>query len=289
MALRLRFWGTRGSVPSPGAHTARYGGNTACLEVRTADDGLVILDAGTGIRALGTALVRPGAPQPVTADVFVTHLHWDHVQGFPFFEPLWVDGNRFVVRGPHALGARVEESIRAQMSSPMFPVSFDAMLARVDFEPLPDDGILDRAAHAYHARAFTVHHPDHAVGYRIACSATGRSVTYVPDNEISSRRGDSAGRERLLAHLRGTELLVHDAMYASGEIEHRRGWGHSSHIEATDLALDAGVETLALFHHNPDRTDAEIDAMVAECERHVERRGSALRVIGAAEGLTLEV
>jgi phosphoribosyl 1,2-cyclic phosphodiesterase len=289
VALRLRFWGTRGSVPSPGAHTARYGGNTACVELRTSDGGLVVLDAGTGIRALGTALVRPGARLPVRADVFVTHLPWDHVQGFPFFEPLWADGNRFVVRGPHALGARVEESMRAQMAAPMFPVSFDAVLARVAFEPLPADGILDQPALSYHARAFPVQHPDGAVGYRIACAATGRSIAYVPDNEIALHPGDRSGRDRLLAHLRGTELLVHDAMYSSEEVEQRRGWGHSSHIEATDLALEAGVQTLALFHHNPDRTDAEIDAMVAECERHVAHRGGALRVLGAAEGLVLEV
>jgi ribonuclease BN (tRNA processing enzyme) len=225
----------------------------------------------------------------VIADVFVTHLHWDHVQGFPFFEPLWSEGSRLVVRGPHALGVRVEQTVRAQMTAPMFPVSFDAVRARVDFDPLPADGVVDCAALGYHARAFPVHHPDEAVGYRIACSATGRSIAYVPDNEIAGRRGDAGGRDRLLAHLRGAELLVHDAMYGSVEIEGRRGWGHSSHVEATDLALEAGVQTLALFHHNPDRTDAEIDAMVAECERHVAHRGGALRVIGAAEGLVLEV
>ena len=289
MAMRLRFWGTRGSVPSPGAHTARYGGNTACLELRPEGGGLVILDAGTGIRALGAALCASAPPTPIAADVFVTHLHWDHVQGFPFFEPLWAGGNRIVVRGPHALGTRVEESIRAQMTAPMFPVPFDAVQARVVFEPLPHDGRVEHAALGYEARAFAVHHPDHAVGFRIACTATGRSVAYVPDNEIACPRGDADGRDRLLSQLRGAELLVHDAMYTSGEVGQRRGWGHSSHIEATELALDAGVEALALFHHNPDRTDAEIDAMVAECGRHVARDGRALRVISASEGLVLDV
>jgi phosphoribosyl 1,2-cyclic phosphodiesterase len=289
VAMRLRFWGTRGSVPAPGPHTARYGGNTPCLELRTDRGAIVLLDAGTGARALGIHLVAEARGTQITAELYVTHLHWDHVQGVPFFEPLFSDGNRFVVRGPHALGARVEQAVRAQMASPLFPVSFDTLPADVAFVPMPEDGHVDRAALGYSIRAFDVRHPDHAVGYRVTCTESGRSAAYVPDNEIASGASDERWRERLLDHLRGVELLVHDAMYSADEVGLRRGWGHSSHIEATALAIDAGVRTLALFHHHPDRSDAEIDTFVADCERVVASRGASLRVIAAAEGLTLDV
>ena len=207
----------------------------------------------------------------------------------PFFEPLFSAGNQFVVRGPHALGARVEQAVRAQMASPFFPVSFDALPADVAFVPMPAAGHVDRAALGYSIHAFDVRHPDHAVGYRITCSESGRAAAYVPDNEIACGASDERWRERLLDHLRGTELLVHDAMYSADEVGLRRGWGHSSHVEATALAIDAGVGTLALFHHHPDRTDAEIDALVVECVELVAARGASLRVIAAAEGLTVDV
>jgi phosphoribosyl 1,2-cyclic phosphodiesterase len=289
VALRLRFWGTRGSVPAPGPHTARFGGNTPCLELRSGSGALVVLDAGTGARALGIHLVAEARGVPITGDVFVTHLHWDHVQGIPFFEPLFSHGNRFVIHGPRALDGLLEQAVRAQMASPYFPVSFDTLPAQVTFAAIPEVGLVDRATLGYAVRAFDVRHPDHAVGYRVTCTESARAMAYVPDNEIACGASDERWRDRLLDHLRGAELLVHDAMYSADEVGLRRGWGHSSHVEATALAIDAGVATLALFHHHPDRSDAEIDALVGECERLVSARGSSLRVIAAAEGLVLDV
>lgn len=298
MSLTARFWGTRGSVPCPGPTTLRYGGNTPCLEVRTADGALIILDAGTGMRALGRALTRRPAERstdgserratPIVGDLFLTHLHWDHIQGLPFFAPLYREEHRFTVWCPSAIVADAERVVRSQMSPGVFPVDFDQLRATVEFR-IADVG--DVACSGADVRALPVRHPGGALGFRVA-GPDGAALVYVPDNELDPAAPYDAPpdwRDRLVEFARGARLLVHDGMYTPAEHGGRRGWGHSTYTEALALAIDAGVETLALFHHDPERGDEELDAVVAECRAMAEARGSEVRVIAAAEGLELEV
>jgi phosphoribosyl 1,2-cyclic phosphodiesterase len=290
MSLRVRFWGTRGSIPTPGPTTVRYGGNTPCLEVRTANDWLVILDAGTGIRELGRTLLAQADGRPVEGDIFLSHAHWDHIQGIPFFAPLFKPGNRFTVWGAKSLQTSIDRVLRDQMSPVVFPVRFDELAARIEFRELEEE---HRRGNGYWVEAFEVHHPGGALGYRFTSSGDqSGGLVYVPDNELAlgAANGERPGwREGLVAFAKGARVLVHDATFSAAEYEQFRGWGHSTDSEAVALALDAGVERLVLFHHRPERTDDEVDARVESCRREVARLGSRLEVVAAAEGMQLEV
>ena len=290
MSLTLTFWGTRGSVPTPGPATVRYGGNTSCVELRTADGWLIILDAGTGIRELGRALLAKDDGAPIVGDIFLTHAHWDHIQGIPFFAPLFRKGNRFTIWGSRSLQTSIDRVVRDQMSPVVFPVSFEELKARVDFQELAEER---RAGHGYEVSAIPVRHPGGAMGYRFtAGNADGRALVYVSDNELSPEaRYDDAPdwRRKLVEFVRGASVLVHDTMYTAGEYSSFVGWGHSTYDQAVELALDADVERLVLFHHRPERSDDEVDGWVERCRALVARRGRALDIVAAAEGMSLRV
>ena len=291
MTLAVRFWGTRGSVPSPGRATVRYGGNTPCVELRTPRGELVILDAGTGIRALGNALVGEGDGGPVSADVFLTHLHWDHIQGLPFFAPLFRAGDRITIHTAAGAVVEAERVLHSQMAAKVFPVTFAEVAAAVKFRAVEVDGCV-RAGEDYCVRAHPVRHPGGALGLRFAASAGGDALVYVPDNELDPTVPYEAPREwrdQLVDFIRGARVLVHDSMYTPAEYVSHRGWGHSTYADAVALALDAEVETLVLFHHDPDRSDDGVDVVLAECRAAVAASGRRLRVIAAAEGLQLDV
>jgi phosphoribosyl 1,2-cyclic phosphodiesterase len=289
MTLRLRFWGTRGSIPSPGLATVKYGGNTPCVEVRTDTNWLVILDAGTGIRELGRTLVA-SANGGIAADIFLTHAHWDHIQGIPFFAPIFQPGNRFTIWGQKTLETSIDRVIRDQMSPVVFPVAFEQLDATVDFCEISEER---RTGNGYHVTAFAVRHPGGALGYRFSGrSESDGSFVYISDNELnpSAPYGSRADwKDRLVDFVRGATVLVHDAMYTADEYEKHRGWGHSTYEDAVDLALDAGVTHLVLFHHRPERSDDDVDRCVAACRAMVAARGGTLIVTAAAEGMTLDV
>jgi phosphoribosyl 1,2-cyclic phosphodiesterase len=276
--MRVRFWGTRGSVPSPGASTVRYGGNTSCITVRAGDDPPLIFDAGTGIRALGIDLDSGRSDAPL--ELFLSHTHWDHIQGLPFFAPLYREGVRLRIWGANNPAGTLERTMRTLMSPAVFPVPFEQAGAVVEFRSPPFDGVTIGAATV---RALPVHHPGGAVGYRVDSRAA--ALVYVPDNELRSGEGPApAVRQALAEACRGAALLIHDSTYTAEESADFSGWGHSTADEALALALDADVETLVLFHHAPQRTDSAVDAMVAHCALRAAAAGSRLRVIGAMEG-----
>jgi phosphoribosyl 1,2-cyclic phosphodiesterase len=290
MTLRLRFWGTRGSIPSPGSATVKYGGNTPCVEVRTDSGWLVILDAGTGIRELGRSLVAAANGNGIAADIFLTHAHWDHIQGIPFFAPIFQPGNRFTIWGQKTLETSIDRVIRDQMSPVVFPVTFEQLDATVDFCEIAEER---RTGNGYHVTAFAVRHPGGALGYRFSGrSENAGSFVYISDNELNPTvpYGSRADwKDRLVDFVRGATVLVHDAMYTADEYEKHRGWGHSTYEDAVELALDAGVKHLVLFHHRPERSDDEVDRCVAACRAIVAARGGTLTVTAAAEGMTLDV
>ncbi|HVZ78360.1 MAG TPA: MBL fold metallo-hydrolase [Gemmatimonadaceae bacterium] len=290
MSLRLQFWGTRGSIPSPGAATVRYGGNTPCVEVRTSGGWLIILDAGTGIRELGRSLIARANGAPIAGDIFLTHAHWDHIQGIPFFGPIFQRGNHFTIWGSKALETSIDRVVRDQMSPVVFPVTFEELDARIDFSEI-STGTQQR--HGYEVSAYPVRHPGGALGYRFTEAKPGaRSLVYVSDNELGAGgKYDTPDgwRAGLVEFARGARVLVHDTTYTAEEYDHHRGWGHSTYDDAVALALEAGVEQLVLFHHKPERSDDEVDQRVAHCRALVQERGGALAVVAAAEGMTLTV
>jgi phosphoribosyl 1,2-cyclic phosphodiesterase len=290
VSLTLRFWGTRGSIPSPGPSTVRYGGNTPCVELRTAEGWLIILDAGTGIRELGRSLLDRARGGAVAGDIFLTHAHWDHIQGIPFFAPLFLKGNHFTIWGSQSLETSIDRVVRDQMSPTVFPVTFEELDARIDFQELADR---PTAGNGYEVSAMPVRHPGGALGYRFTNgNADGRALVYVSDNELNpaARYDDQPGwRERFVAFTRGAAVLVHDTMYTVDEYESFVGWGHSTYADAVELAMEAEVEQLVLFHHRPERTDDDVDRCLEGCRAMAAARGSPLRIVAAAEGMTLEV
>jgi phosphoribosyl 1,2-cyclic phosphodiesterase len=288
--LRLHFWGTRGSIPSPGSQTVRYGGNTPCVEVRTSEGWLIILDAGTGIRELGRSLIDRANGAPIQGDIFLSHGHWDHIQGLPFFAPIFQRGNHFTIWGAQTTEASVESIVRDQMSPVVFPVSFQEIAASIDFRSVLNDTLEGRG---YTVSATEVRHPGGAMGYRFADgNGRGSALVYISDNELgATEKYDSPAhwREDLVRFVRDAGVLVHDAMYTREEYDHHRGWGHSTYHDVVALALDANVKRLVLFHHKPERSDDEVDQRVNECKALVRERGGATDVIAASEGMTLTV
>jgi phosphoribosyl 1,2-cyclic phosphodiesterase len=291
MSLRVQFWGTRGSIPSPGPKTVRYGGNTPCVEVRTPDGWLIILDAGTGLRELGRSLLSRANGAPIKGDIFLTHAHWDHIQGIPFFGPIFQRGNHFTIWGSQSLETNIDRVVRDQMNPVVFPVTFEELDATIDFSAIIDGKPEKRPG--YEVSAFPVRHPGGALGYRFVGTAAGsNALVYVSDNELGSggKYETPVGwRSKLVNWVKGARVLVHDSTYTSEEYDHHRGWGHSTYDDAIALAIEAGVEQLVLFHHKPERTDEELDERVAACRQIVKERGVDLEIEAAAEGMTLTV
>lgn len=290
MTLRLRFWGTRGSIPSPGPTTVRYGGNTPCVEVRTETGWLVILDAGTGIRELGRSLMASSNGHGIAADIFLTHAHWDHIQGIPFFAPIFQPGNHFTIWGSKTLERSIDKVIRDQMLPVVFPVTFEQLDATIDFAEITEG---PHVGNGYEVTSFAVRHPGGALGFRF--TSRGKqdgSLVYISDNELNPAAAYPSRedwQQQLVEFVRGATVLVHDATYTTDEYEQHRGWGHSTYDDAVSLALEAGVQQLVLFHHRPERTDEDVDRCVEACRALVAARGGTLSVIAAAEGMTLDV
>ncbi len=291
MSLRVQFWGTRGSIPSPGASTVRYGGNTPCVEVRTPEGWLIILDAGTGMRELGRSLLSRANGAPIKGDIFLTHAHWDHIQGIPFFAPIFQRGNHFTIWGSQTLEGSIDRIVRDQMNPVVFPVTFEELSATIDFSAISDGKKEVRPG--FEVSAIPVRHPGGALGYRFTSTSTGgRSLVYVSDNELGSGgKYDSPAswRDNLVAFAKGARVMIHDTTYTSEEYDHYRGWGHSTYDDAVSLALDADVEQLVLFHHKPERSDEELDERVEMCRELVKQRRANLEIEAAAEGMTLTV
>lgn len=283
MTVTLTFWGTRGSIPVSGPATVRTGGSTPCVTLEAPGAPLTILDAGTGIRALGASIGN----RPLTGgQLLISHTHWDHIQGLPFFTPLWHQGTSLVIAGPRPEHASLSRVLERQMDADVFPVPFTQFaepprVQEITAEPLDLPG--------YRVLPFRLNHPGRTFGYRIERPGMN-TLAYVTDNELGPGHNFSAAwRADLVAWLSGAHTLVHDAMYLDEELPQRRGWGHSTASEAIALAADAGASRLVLFHHDPGRSDEAVDEMLTAARALAARTAPGLEVLAARDSLVLQL
>ncbi len=268
----VRFWGVRGSIACSGPKTARYGGNTSSLEVRCGGR-MLLFDAGTGIRYLGNSLDSSG---PLDSDIFLTHTHFDHVCGLPFFRPLFQPKNRFRLWAGHlGEGMMLRRALHEFMVAPFFPVPPQVFRAAMEYHDFSAGETLS-AGPEVRIRTTALNHPDGATGYRVEFD--GRSFLYLTDTEHVPGAPD----RNLLAFMKGADLVVYDSMYTDDEYPRYTGWGHSTWQEGVRLARAAGVKRLVIFHHDPEHDDDMLDAIGRELERALP--GSVV----AREGLVLE-
>lgn len=292
MPIDVKFWGTRGSIPTPGWHTRTYGGNTPCVSVRTGET-LIICDAGTGVRPLGQDL---GLRQkgPVTGHFFFSHPHWDHIQGFPFFVPVYIPNNKFFIYGVEAGDQRFYELLSGQMQSDYFPVAFTDLGAEISARSIGDDCVIG----AVQVSWFEQRHPGGSLAYKFEQGPL--KVVYATDNELDLdlvNAEEAAAQPKALRQanpaylefVRGADLLIGDGQYTDGEYPSKVNWGHSRATTLVDAAVTAGVKRLAVFHHDPMHGDDAINEIIAVCRRRAEQHQSDLVIFAAREGVELRV
>jgi len=290
--MRIRFWGTRGSIARPGPTTLRHGGNTSCVEVLAQDGTWVVLDCGTGAYELSIDLRRRG-PLPAIGHLLIGHAHWDHIQGFPFFEPLYDSRSEWRVYAPGDRIDHLQQTFARQMSPEQHPIALGDLNASVRFRVLTEGSF---PVGGIGVTAQYLHHPALTLGYRL--EADGVSLVYATDHEphVVPLFGVPTGAvpvhpedRRHVAFLAGADLVIHDAQYTLAEYPTRRGWGHTPFECAVDYAIAAAAKRLALFHHDPDRDDAALETLVAAARSRVAAAGANLEVFAAAEGQELEL
>lgn len=288
--MRLRFWGTRGSIAKAGTSTVRYGGNTSCVSVRSESGTLLVLDCGTGATGLAQDLLSSSQGEPLEGYLLITHTHWDHIQGFPFFTPLFIPGNKWHVHGPRGVGSSLRDALAGQMQYTYFPITLEHLSASVDYHDLLE-GTFEVGDIKVTARY--LNHPALTLGYRL--EVDGVTVVYATDHEPHSRRLAFGRRgplgvqdEKHARFLADADLVIHDAQYTASEYSNRLGWGHSTVESVVDIALAADARRLALFHHDPLRDDGAIDNLVEMAHGRLSA-SDTMDVFAAAEGQVLEL
>jgi ribonuclease BN (tRNA processing enzyme) len=293
MALFVRFWGVRGSIPTPGPRTRRYGGNTSCVELRHQEasrETLLVCDAGTGLRELGVHLTRKHGDAPLTVHLFLSHPHWDHIQGFPFFGPAYRPNVTIFVYCPED-DDRNYRLLSGQMQDAYFPVAFNALGAKVVLRRFEKGRVVIDGVTVRH---FPQRHPGGSLGFRF--EAQGQAVVYATDAELDALLppgpvGDQARTlpAPVVEAAAGARLLIGDAQYFDDEYAQRVGWGHPRATTLVDFAVQAGVRQLGLYHHDPMHSDREVDLKVMRCVERAAALGSELEIFAAREGVELEL
>jgi phosphoribosyl 1,2-cyclic phosphodiesterase len=296
--MKLKFWGVRGSIPTPGKPTVRYGGNTPSLELRLDNDELIIFDAGTGIRGLGDHLIANG--ESLNTYLLITHPHWDHIQGFPFFKPALISGNEITIIGTERKEVNLQRIIADQMNRIYFPVQLSELKAKINFRPIGEEEFTIFEAHV---RTMYVNHPGFTVGYRLEYK--GKSLVYISDNEPFDK--EVAGRmsnferfvqdkytavpgdpnQRVFDFAKDADILIHDCTYTPEEYVDKVGWGHSHYLFTLKVAAEANAKHLVLFHHEPNHNDEKIDDILDKAKKEIKTKNFTFQCTAAWEGLEL--
>ncbi|MEE2709038.1 MAG: MBL fold metallo-hydrolase [Gemmatimonadota bacterium] len=294
----VSFWGVRGSIPVPGKSTIRYGGNTPCVTIEQ-DDTLIIIDCGTGLRVLGQKLSAESDGDPINAHILISHTHWDHIQGFPFFKPAFIPKNSFTIYGAKGVNRQIEDTLAGQMESPYFPVALEAMAATLNFEAIDEQTF---TIGKLEIETYKLNHPGNALGFRI--SGVDGSMVYISDHEpfyrltTTALAGGEDDQEKLdfaksrdsayTDFIKGADLLIEDSPYTKDEYTSRAGWGHACIDDVVEIALAGGVTKLALFHHEPMHDDSKMDEIVSYC-RNLLQPNDKLDVFAAQEGIQIKL
>lgn len=269
----------RGSIATPGAATVRYGGNTSCVEVRCGDE-IIILDGGTGLRPLGQSLLAEFKNRPLNLTLLLSHTHWDHIQGLPFFAPIYNPRCRLRILGCEGARTGLVAALTGQMESTYFPVPFDKLPSNIEIEELAD---FNFDIGPVLVRALRANHPGMCVGYRLF-SPDGL-VCFFPDTETHAAGEDGA----MIEFVRDADVLILDSQYDRAEYKKHIGWGHGCVDDSVALALKANVKQLCLFHHDPDHDDKRIDELVKHARKLVAKRKAKLKVDAAREGMMIQL
>ena len=280
--MDFTIWGARGSIPVSGEVYLRYGGDTTCASIETKAGEIIILDAGTGIRRLGNRLLKEGRKD---IHLLLTHAHWDHIMGFPFFKPLYRSGTTIRVHGCTFAQQSIRRFLKEIMQPPFFPVDLANVSANVVFD---DECPLEIAMGGVSGRSILLNHPNQGFGFRL--SEGDRSIAFFPDNELTHPHPGGKAMDEYARFLEGVDFLVHDAEYLPEEYErYSRGWGHSVHLDTVRFALKASAGHLLLWHINQERTDEQVDKMLADARKVVEEAGSPMTCDIARTGYKITI
>ena len=280
--MRIKIWGCRGSIPSPGCDTNKYGGNTTCVEVRLKDGSLIVIDAGTGIRCLGNTLLKARGPKKV--HLLLTHAHWDHLQGFPFFVPAYMEEYSIIVRGGRPAKQSLEAFLAHQMDPPYFPVPFRDLKASFDFRQENGQSL---SIGKVEIIPIPLKHPNGGYGYKFI--EGDKTFVFLTDNEIGFDHPGGLPDAEYAAICRNADLLIHDGQYTEQEYEISRGWGHSTFRAVTDLSISADVKRLGIFHHDPRHLDQDLDRYIEECRQQISKGKSRVECFGTKEGMEISL
>ena len=272
----IRCWGSRGSIPVSGSDYNRYGGDTTCIEITTKDGDVIIVDAGTGIRKLGAKLSAAGQKN---ISIIFTHAHWDHLLGFPFFKPIYERGTTLRMYGCPFAQASIKELLANTMKPPYFPVRLEDLKATLAYFGACSGPF---EIGSVHVTPILLSHPNQGIGYKFV--EDDKSFVFLTDNELSFAHPGGLGFGEYAAFARNADLLIHDSEFTSEEYARTRGWGHSTYDDALRLATEARVRTFALFHHNQERVDADLDRIVEACRRNLDGMRIDMNCLAAAAG-----
>jgi len=277
--MYIKSWGSRGSIPVSGKEYTKYGGDTTCIEIRTKNDKIIIVDAGTGIRRLGNRLIEE---ERYSYDIIFTHAHWDHLMGLPFFKPLYLAQTDIRMQGCPFAQKYVETMLSKIMSPPNFPIRYADIKAKIRFEPVcPDRLEIDTVS----IIPIPLSHPNQGRGYKFI--EDGKRFVFLPDNELDFIHPGGLAFKAYQEFSVDAELLVHDAEYTKDEYDLTKQWGHSVYTAALELAISAKVRQFGLFYLNQDRTDQDVDEIVDRCQEIAAKRGSDLRCMAVGADITL--
>jgi ribonuclease BN (tRNA processing enzyme) len=279
--MKIRCWGARGSIPVSGPDYVTYGGDTTCIEIRSREDDLIIIDAGSGIRRLGSLLVQEKRDQ---ISMVFTHAHWDHILGFPFFKPAYRKGTAIQMFGCPQAQESIQEMISRTMEAPYFPVNFQDLQADISYHEACEESFAIKTVTVV---PIPLSHPNQGFGYKFV--ENGKSFVFLTDNELGFQHPGGLAFQDYVQFSRGADFLIHDAEFTAEEYRHTRTWGHSVYTEALRLALEAKVGTFGIFHHNQERSDSSLEELVQDCRRIVAERGERMEVFALSQETEIQL